>query len=142
MNTEKIINKMFSNENAYIELKVKECLKDKNNIKIKKELEEAYSLDSMLGIINNDYLPIRILLLRTVPGARALDQVSCPFFSLPQYGHMSASSLLFMQRRHILSISEYSITAKSLYFNGYHHGLTIALINPHIYSHKYCVSDS
>lgn len=62
MNKEKIINKIFSNENAYIELKVTECLKNDNNIKIKKELEEAYSLDSMLGIINNDYLPINVLL--------------------------------------------------------------------------------
>jgi len=62
MNNETIINKIFSNKNAYIELKVKECLKDPNNIELKKELDEVYSLDSMLGVINNDYLPIRILL--------------------------------------------------------------------------------
>ena len=62
MNTETIINKLLSNNNAYIELKVRECLKKPNNIELKKELEEAYRLDSMLGVLNNDYLPINILL--------------------------------------------------------------------------------
>ena len=62
MNTETIINKLLSNYNAYIELKVRECLKKPGNIGLKKELEETYRLDSMLGVLNNDYLPINVLL--------------------------------------------------------------------------------
>lgn len=62
MNTETIINKLLSNNNAYIELKVRECLKKPGNIELKKELEETYRLDSMLGVLNNDYLPINVLL--------------------------------------------------------------------------------
>ena len=62
MNTETIISKLLSNYNAYIELKVRECLKKPGNIGLKKELDEVYSLDSMLGVLNNDYLPINVLL--------------------------------------------------------------------------------
>ena len=62
MNIETMINKAFSNKNAYIELKVRECLKNPSNIEIKNKLEEVYRLDSVLGVINNDYLAINILL--------------------------------------------------------------------------------